>query len=422
MKADLAVILAAGRGERMNSAAPAALRRVCGQSLARWALETAAVCSAGLPLIVQGPGGEIEAQLGASARYAVQETPLGTAHALRCAMDCVGSVPGLVLVLHANLPLLTGESCQALVEAASISGAAALVYRGGQAGGAAYAGAWCFTGKTLERAWEHCEKCASLNELADALPLCGVDVREVCVDPALCPAAFDGQSLAACEAAMRRRILQKHFSNGVTFIDPASVEIGPAVEIGRDAEISPCVSLLGTTKIGAGSRIKNGCVLTDTLVGCGCELSYVVAHTAQIGDDVKIGPFVNLRPGTRIAQGVKIGDFVEIKNSVIGRGSKLPHLSYIGDADVGERVNVGCGAVFVNYDGFEKHRTVVGNDVFLGCQTNLIAPVQVGDDAYTAAGSTITRDVPAGAMAFARARQENKPGYVARFRALKGKE
>ena len=148
-------------------------------------------------------------------------------------------------------------------------------------------------------------------------------------------------------------------------------------------------------------------------------LNYVFANAARVGDRVTIGPYVNLRPKTDIADGCKIGDFVEVKNSNIGEGTKLPHLSYIGDADVGARVYVGCGCVFANYDCVHKHRTTVGNDVFLGCQTNLVAPVSVGDGAYTAAGSTINKDVPADAMAFARARQENKEGYASRYKALK---
>ncbi len=422
MKADFAAILAAGKGERMNSASPAALLRVCGRSLARWALEAVSPCASSLPVLVHGPGGEVEVELGARARYAVQNEPRGTADALWRALETAPIVPKLALVVYANAPLVKSEHYGALIEAAAREGAAALVYQNEETGGLEQGGAWCFTGSALEKALAGGVDRASVGDLAGRLASFGIRVREVLADSASCLAAADRKSLAACEAAMRARIVGAHMENGVTFTDPSSVTIGPEVRIGRDAEIARGVVLAGDTRIGAGSRIKSGCSLENTTVGRNCELSYVVANGAAIGDDVKVGPFVNLRPGTVIGDAVKIGDFVEVKNAVIGRGSKLPHLSYIGDADVGERVNVGCGTVFVNYDGFRKYRTFVGNDVFLGCQTNLVAPVRVEDDAYTAAGSTITRDVPAGAMAIARARQENKPGYVERLRSLKGRE
>ena len=221
----------------------------------------------------------------------------------------------------------------------------------------------------------------------------------------------------------QNEIIEALKAKGVVFKNAASNLIDADVEMGAGAVIYPGVVIEGKSSIGEGTVLRTGCALRDCVIGARCELIYVVGEKAAVGDDVKIGPFVNLRPGTSIKNKCKVGDFVEIKNSNIGEGSKLPHLSYIGDADVGERVNVGCGCVFVNYDGFDKHRTVVGNDVFLGCQTNLVAPVSVGDDAFTAAGSTITEDVPAGAFAIARNRQTNKPGWVEKYRALKrGKE
>lgn len=215
------------------------------------------------------------------------------------------------------------------------------------------------------------------------------------------------------------RIIAALQEKGVVFKNPATNLIGAEVEIGAGSVIYPGVVIEGRSRIGKDCAIRTGCVLRDCIIGDGCELVYVVGEDAQLGAGVKAGPFVNLRPNTRLADKCKVGDFVEIKNSNIGEGSKVPHLSYVGDADVGARVNVGCGCVFVNYDGFEKHRTVVGNDVFLGCQTNLVAPVEVGDDAFTAAGSTITEDVPAGHFAIARSRQTNKAGWVEKYRALK---
>ena len=232
-------------------------------------------------------------------------------------------------------------------------------------------------------------------------------------------AIVDRKTLSLAEEAMQRRIKDMHFENGVSILQPVTVYIGADVKIGENAVIWPNNTLTGKTVIGRNTELKPGCNINDSAIGESCVLNYVFVNEARVGDRVTIGPYVNLRPKTDIADGCKIGDFVEVKNSNIGEGTKLPHLSYIGDADVGARVNVGCGCVFVNYDGVHKHRTTVGNDVFLGCQTNLVAPVSVGDGAYTAAGSTINKDVPADAMAFARARQENKEGYASRYKALK---
>ena len=209
--------------------------------------------------------------------------------------------------------------------------------------------------------------------------------------------------------------------NGVKIMDPNNVRIAPDVEIGRDTVIYPNVVLAGGTCLGEGCVIRPGCQIEDSVIGNNCTLNCVVANGVKVGNGVAIGPFVNLRPGTVISDNCKVGDFVEIKNSIVGEGTKLPHLSYIGDADIGSNVNVGCGSVFVNYDGFEKHRTTVGDDAFIGCHTSLVAPVAVGDGAFTAAGSVITEDVPAEAMAFARSRQVNKEGLARKYREKRRK-
>lgn len=213
--------------------------------------------------------------------------------------------------------------------------------------------------------------------------------------------------------------IKRLMDGGVVFKDAENSYIDEGVTIGKGTVIYPGVVIEGQSSVGCDCVLRPGCYLRESSIGDRCDLLYVVSDHAKVDSDVKIGPFVNLRPDTHIYNRCKIGDFVEIKNSNVGEGSKVPHLSYVGDADVGERVNVGCGSVFVNYDGFEKHRTVVGNDVFLGCQTNLVAPVTVGNDAFTAAGSTITHDVPDGTLAIARSRQANHPGWVAKYRAVK---
>ena len=201
--------------------------------------------------------------------------------------------------------------------------------------------------------------------------------------------------------------------NGVTFLDPNQAYIDAEVTIGEDTVIYPGVFLQGDTRIGRDCTLYNGCRLLDTIVGDGCSLAAVVAQEAAVEDGTSIGPYVRLRPNAHLGKGCKVGNFVEIKNSTLGDGGKVAHLTYVGDADIGKRINVGCGTAFANYDGARKFRTVIGNDVFLGCNTSLVAPVTLGDHAYTAAGSTITTDIPEGQLGIARARQVNKDGWQA---------
>lgn len=369
-------------------------------------------------MIVDGPERQIAAHVGERARVMVQQRPEGEADALRTALAEVSATgKELILALHGNLPLIDREYLDAVMQVAERDGAAYFIHAGEEAENAFYAcGIFCAQAALLRKSIAH-------GAAQDALETCfaGMGAHTLMICGLHCPGVTDRKALALCETLANTAIIERHFANGVTMLNPESVHIGAEVEIGRDTVLWPNVVLTGRTVIGEGCVIKPGCQLNDTRVGDGCTLTCVVADGAVVGSNVKAGPFVNLRPDTRIADGCKIGDFVEVKNSNVGEGTKLPHLSYIGDADVGSGVNVGCGCVFVNYDGYAKHRTTVGNDVFLGCQTNLIAPVTVGDGAYTAAGSTITHDVPAGAMAFARARQSNKEGYVEKFRSLKKK-
>ena len=232
----------------------------------------------------------------------------------------------------------------------------------------------------------------------------------------------DREDLWCCNAILRREINASLMRKGVTFIDPESAYIDADVRIGMDTVIYPDVYMSGRTVIGEGCRIYNGCRFDNTVVGDNCDMQAVVAIDAVVDDGARVGPYVRLRPNTHIGKNCKIGNFVEIKNSTIGEKTSVAHLTYVGDSDVGSHVNMGCGTVFVNYDGFEKHRCKVGDNVFLGCQTALVAPVTVGDYVYTAAGSVITEDIPAGTLAIARTRQENKEGWVAKYRAIKKKE
>jgi bifunctional UDP-N-acetylglucosamine pyrophosphorylase / glucosamine-1-phosphate N-acetyltransferase len=211
----------------------------------------------------------------------------------------------------------------------------------------------------------------------------------------------------------RLSIMLQHAQNGVEFVDPDNTYIDDSVSIGQGTTVYPGVILIGNTAIGSDCTIGHNTRIKDSTIGNGVEIQSSEIIESTVGDQTKVGPFAYIRPNSHIGSGVKIGDFVEIKNSTIGRGTKIPHLTYVGDADLGEDINLGCGVVFVNYDGAEKHRSTVNNGAFIGCNTNVISPIVVGEKAYVAAGATLTKDVPAGALAVARARQENISGWVA---------
>ena len=232
----------------------------------------------------------------------------------------------------------------------------------------------------------------------------------------------DEEELRAAQPMCRQKVLQKHFDAGVDIMDANATYIDPRVRIGAGTVILPGTILRGGTVIGENCTIGPNTMLTDCTVGHDTEVNASQATESRIGSHTNVGPFAYMRPNSVVGDHVKVGDFVEIKNSVVGNGTKISHLTYVGDSDVGERVNFGCGTVTTNYDGFKKYRCTIGDDVFLGCNTNLVAPVTVGSGSYTAAGSTITKDVPADALAVARARQENKDGWAAKNRAIKGRK
>jgi bifunctional UDP-N-acetylglucosamine pyrophosphorylase/glucosamine-1-phosphate N-acetyltransferase len=233
-------------------------------------------------------------------------------------------------------------------------------------------------------------------------------------DPDLVLGVNDRAHLAQVRAIAQARILEAHMVAGVTILSPPSTVIDATVEIGPDTTIEPSTVLRGATRIGEGATVGPCSTLTDTVVGDGARVLHAYAIEAEVGAGASVGPFAYLRPGTVLREGSKIGTFVEVKNSDIGAGTKVPHLSYIGDADVGEQTNLGAATITANYDGFAKHRTTIGARVRSSVDVSFVAPVTVGDDAYTAAGSVITDDVPAGALGIARERQTNIEGYAER--------
>lgn len=221
------------------------------------------------------------------------------------------------------------------------------------------------------------------------------------------------------ELMLRDRVVQEHIRNGVRFLDPSAVYVDPRVEIGAGTLILPGTILRGAAKIGRGCIIGPNAMIRDCVVGDNTEINASQVNESSIGSRTHVGPFAYIRPHCVIGDDIKVGDFVEVKNSTLGDGTKISHLTYVGDSDVGRRVNFGCGTVTTNYDGFHKYRCVIGDDAFIGCNTNLIAPVTVGSGAYTAAGSTVTDDVPEDALAVARAKQKNLEGWAARNRKIK---
>jgi bifunctional UDP-N-acetylglucosamine pyrophosphorylase/glucosamine-1-phosphate N-acetyltransferase len=235
-------------------------------------------------------------------------------------------------------------------------------------------------------------------------------------DPSEIQGVNDRVQLARARRVYNDRLLEHWMRAGVTIIDPATTWLDADVTLEPDTEIGPSTHLEGRTAIASGARIGPGCVLRDTVVGAGASVISAVCESAEIGPGASVGPYTRLRPGTRLGPGTRAGSFVEMKNAVVGKGSKVPHLTYVGDADIGSGSNIGAATVFVNYDGAAKHHTSVGDHVRIGSDTMLVAPVGVGDGAYTAAGSVITENVPPGAMAIGRSRQHNVPGWVARRR------
>ncbi len=233
---------------------------------------------------------------------------------------------------------------------------------------------------------------------------------------------FSLETIAELELVLRDRVVKRHIQNGVRVLDPSAVYIDPRVSIGRGTAVLPGSILRGASVIGRDCVIGPNALVRDCTVGDETEINASQINESAVGSRTHVGPFAYVRPGCTIGDDIKVGDFVEIKNSTIGDGTKISHLTYVGDSDVGRKVNFGCGTVTTNYDGFKKYRCTIGDNVFLGCNTNLVAPVTVGDGSYTAAGSTVTEEVPPDALAVARSRQKNIEGWAARRRKLHGKD
>ncbi|HHZ20145.1 MAG TPA: bifunctional UDP-N-acetylglucosamine diphosphorylase/glucosamine-1-phosphate N-acetyltransferase GlmU [Firmicutes bacterium] len=449
------LVLAAGKGTRMKSKHPKVIHRVCGLPMVSHVLRAAAEVSPNRPWVVVGFGAEeVKETVGDYPDYIIQEEQLGTGHAVMMAQERLRHLKdGNLLVLYGDTPLITAGTLRRMVEVHCAQNAAATVLTAildqpfgygriirnaaGELAGIIEekdasaeeknireinTGFYCFRISALLKVLPRLSPQNAQGEyyLTDVIKLLKADGEKLATlvveDNEEIIGPNDRKALAEVEAIMRRRILEHWMLAGVTIADPATTYIDPRVSIGQDTQILPGTILEGETEIGADCIIGPFTQLTSVKVGNGTRVSRSVLDHASVGNDVQIGPFAYLRPGTVVEDNVKIGDFVELKNAHIGTGSKVPHLSYLGDSLVGSGTNIGCGTITCNYDGKDKHQTVIGDRVFVGSNTNLVAPVVVGDEATIGAGSTITKDVPAKSLAVARSRQVVKENWLPRYR------
>lgn len=446
------VVLAAGLGTRMRSRKPKVLHRVAGRPLVGWVLAALEGVAPVHTVVVVGHGAEdVRAVLPDGVDTALQAEQLGTGHAARMGLDALNTACDQVLLLCGDTPLLRPELITRLVDQHRASGGAvtmvsAVLHDAGSYGRVLRDGAGNVTGVVEARdatpeqlavteinagiyMFDRAALVGALDRvgsdnaqgevyLPDTLPLVGGAIGAVVSDdPDVVAGVNTRVHLAECEAVLQRRLREAAMLDGVTMPDPGRVYLDHDVTVGRDTVLMPGVHLRAGTTVGEGCTIGPDCVIEGSDIGDGALV--VSAHVlhSQVGPGAQVGPFAYVRPDTRLSEGGKIGTFVETKNSRIGVRAKVPHLSYIGDADIGEGTNIGAGNITANYDGFRKHATRIGARVKTGSDCVFVAPVNLGDDVMTAAGSIITSDVPDGALGIARAKQENKDGFTARARA-----
>ena len=449
-----AIVLAAGFGKRMNSSTPKVLHPICGMPILGHVLETVEELKPAQIIAVVGHGKErVTKYLNADfkkVKTVVQKQQKGTGHAVQTALAEMKNFKGLVLITAGDTPLLTSDSISRLVAAAKESKAAVLtsdlpdptgygrivrlasmVDRIVEQSDASSeeleiteinTGVYVFDVEILKKAITQIKANNKQGEiyLTDVIAVInnmGESVTAVmCEDYLEALGINDRSQLAMSQQILQQTINEYWMSQGVSMRNPDSVVIDVNVTLGQDVFLDNNTHLLGNTVVGSNSVIGPDSMLKDCVVGTNSHVLRTTANEANIGNNCEIGPYTYLRPGTVLKDGVKAGAYVEIKNSTVGQGSKVPHLSYVGDATIGIETNIGAATVFVNYDGVEKHKTVVGDHVKIGSDTMLVAPVKIGDGAYTAAGSVITENVPAGALGVERTKQRNIEGWVARKR------
>lgn len=446
------IVLAAGKGTRMKSRYPKVLHKVCGLPMVRHVVDAAREAGVEQNIVIIGHGAEsVMEALAGQADFVVQTEQLGTGHAVMQAEEKLKEFTGDVLVLCGDTPLVTGRTLKQLVDYHLKQGSAATVLTAELADPGAYGriirdeknevariveqkdaspeemaiceintGMYCFKAPRLFSALKKITPANAQGEyyLTDVLEIFragGEKVSGLIVeDNSEIMGINNRLQLSEAEQVMRRRVLEYWMLEGVTVKHPDSTYIDTRAVIGPDTIVYPYTSIEGATRIGENCRIGPGTRLVAAELDDEVTVQNSIILQSVIGKGSIIGPFAYIRPETVLAEGVKVGDFVEIKKSVIGKGSKIPHLSYVGDSQVGEKVNIGAGTITCNYDGVKKSRTVIGDGAFIGSNTNLVAPVEVGAGAITAAGSTITKSVPTGALAVERAKQVNYEGWSER--------
>lgn len=457
-----AIVLAAGLGTRMRSTRIKVLHSIAGLPMLEHTLRLLPGLGVRSTVLVLGHQAHAVSEMldqrslrPPGLRIALQVEQRGTADAVRCALPELPAEsehsPSRVLILYGDTPLLTSERLQMLLTAATGCGLALLSTRlsdpkgyGRLVRGAdgqpqcivedrdcteaqrriqeVNAGMYVVDSQFLRRALakvraDNAQREFYLTDLVAQAVAEGIGVAVVDAPGEEVMGINDRADLAQAEAALRRRINLGHMHRGVTLRDPESTHIDTNVTIGPDTELGPGVILRGGCRIGSGCHIDAGCVLTNVVIADGVRIKpYSVASDSQLGEDVQIGPFSHLRPDSVVAKGAHIGNFVELKKTTIGPGSKANHLAYLGDADIGAQVNVGCGTITCNYDGVSKHKTVIEDDVFIGSDTQLVAPVRIGRGSIVAAGTTVTRDVPPGSLTLSRVPQVDKPEYAEALR------
>lgn len=447
------IVMAAGEGVRMRSDVPKVLHPVAGRPILSWIVEAAAATRPERMMVVVGAGaGRVGSMLPSWVETCLQPQRRGTGQAAALAMEALGGLPDRspVVVLPGDVPLLTTESIGSALEEHASQGATATMLTAEVEDPTGYGRVLRHPSGRVAGVVEHVDATAEQREIREintslyvfaagplraALGRIGADNRQgeyylpdviglmvaggekVTALPIPYQNALgvnDQAQLAEVAALMRRRILDGHMVAGVWMEDPERIYVDAAVSLAPGVRLYAGVHLEGDVEVGEGATVGPDAYVRDSRIGPGSRIWYSVVRDAEIGADVEVGPYASLRPGTRIERGAKAGSFVEIKNSRLGERAKAPHLSYVGDTDVGERANIGAGTITANYDGYRKHRTIIGPGAQIGSNTVLVAPVEVGEQGWTGAGSTITRPVPSGSLAVERSTQRALPGYAAR--------
>ncbi len=445
-----AVILAGGQGKRMKSSKPKTLTEILGKPIIDWIISAFEEAGISNICVVTGYAREyLDEHLAGRYKTVFQAERLGTGHAVMTAAEFLRESPdGETVIFNGDAPFIDSETIKNSIEHHKNAKNAVTVITAELDDPRGYgrilrtpdgisgireqkdctpeeakireinSGCFVFDTRALLETLPKLTRNNAQGEyyITDAIEILLSEGKraDACVAPNqdIVLSANDRAGMLVLNETARRRVIEKHLENGVEIICADGIIISPDAEIAPEAKILPNTQIWGRCRIGAGSVIGPGSQLRDTTVGERSSLNAVVANCETVGSDCNIGPFVQLRPGAVIKDFAHVGDFVEIKNSVIGEGTSVSHFNYVGDSDVGKNVNFGCGSLTANYDGTVKARCEIGDDSFIGCNTNLIAPVKLGRAAYTAAGSTITREVPDGALGIARSRQENKENFA----------